>query len=102
MRYRLDNMQLDHFISEHPQGPSLMSLRDLTTIQGYQMGFFFPSHFSTMGIGDRFTRESCFQTFFNKSFSDKLDLLSRDIICLGNFIIEPATCHVCSEENIGI
>ena len=94
MRYRVDHVHPHHCIGAHPSCPPLMFLRSLATTQGYHMGFFFTRHFSTMHIGDRFTRERGFQTFFNKSFSDKLGLLCRYLIGVCNFIIEPATCHI--------
>jgi len=43
------------------------------------MGFFFPCNFSTMYIGDRFTRECSFKTFLNKAFSYAFDLWQRYI-----------------------
>ena len=90
MRHSCDNIQLDHFVSEHAQGPSLMPLRSLTTTERYQMGFFISSDFSTVGIGHRFARQGSFKTFFNKTFLELLDFFGGHVIrrrnvsvCLG-------------------
>src|SRR3989442_8441112 len=52
------------FISEYPQGPSLISLKNLTTIQCYQMGFFLSSDFFTVGFCYLFARQGGLKNFF--------------------------------------
>src|SRR2546427_12878796 len=79
-----------------------MSLRSLTTTQGYQMGFFFSSDFPTMNIGDRFARQGGFKTFFDKTFLELLDFFGAHFIRRCNVFVCPTTGPISFEENIGI
>jgi hypothetical protein len=91
MRYRCDNIQLHHCISEQAQGPPLMSLRSLTTAQRYQMGFFVSGDFSTMDIGHRFARQGSFKTFFDKTLLELLDFFGGHFLRRSNVCVCPPT-----------
>jgi hypothetical protein len=51
-----------------------MSLRRLTTTQGYQMGFFVSGDFSTVCIGHRFAIQGGCKAFF-----DKTDIIGNSV-----------------------
>ena len=89
MGHRVDNIPLHELIREHPQGPSLMSLRSLTTRQGDQMGFFVSGDFSTVNIGHWFAIQGGFNTFFDKTFLQLLNFFGGHVIRRRNVSVCP-------------
>jgi hypothetical protein len=91
MGHRVDHISLYHFISEPPEGPSLMPFRSLATIQGDHMGFVIAGALSTLSIGHRFARQSRFKTCFNKTLLELLDFCGGYFIRRSNVGVCPPT-----------
>src|SRR5712692_6941035 len=92
MGHRVDNVQCNHCISEHPQCPRCMPLRSFATTQRYPMCFFVSCDFSTVCIGHRFAIQGCFKAFFDKTFLELLDFFGGHFIRRSNVCVCPTTC----------